>query len=127
MEDAGPKIAKSARRTSFTSVSECKQQVQEARRSPLEPEESHPNIVKRKSAISFESCAELDDVIEELSLMSPIQLPASLNSSITSLSNGRSEDNMRRGSVLQDILFSSIASLQDGGDLDWDSESDDED
>lgn len=30
----------------------------------LEPEESHPNIVKRKTAISFESCGDLDDVMD---------------------------------------------------------------
>ena len=125
VEAAGPKAAKGMRRTTFTTVSECKQQVHEVseKKSPLEPEESHPNIVKRKSAISFESCAELDDVIEELTRLSPIQVPdGTLNSGIASVQI----DATRRGSVLQDILFNSIGNaMEELGEVDL-SDSDDE-
>lgn len=67
-------------------------------------------IVTRKTAISFESYADemLDDVIEELSkLQSRIQRDDS--------SGPNGDYDVRRGSLLQDLLFASIEQLRDEG------------
>jgi hypothetical protein len=66
----------------------------------LEPEESHPNIVKRKSAISFESYGDLDDVMDEMSQ----EMFESRDSAIGT---------MRRDSLMQDLFFSTIAWLNE--------------
>ena len=68
------------------------------------------NIVTRKTAISFESYADemLDDVIEELSKLQPrIQRDDS--------SGPNGDYDVRRGSLLQDLLFASIEQLRDEG------------
>lgn len=101
VEYFGPK-AKMNRRVSFTSMEECKH-AEDARETSLQPEEFHPNIVKRKLAISFESCDGLDHVIDVISRLSP---QPQLNLESDDISEKYRA--MRRGSVLQDILFSSI-------------------
>jgi hypothetical protein len=64
VEFVGPVAKVPCRRTSFTTMKDKKKE--EVHRT-LEPEESHPNIVKRKSAISFESCdIYLDEMMEEI-------------------------------------------------------------
>jgi hypothetical protein len=72
------------------------------------------NVVTRKSIISFERYGDdtLDDIIDEVGELQPKR----------EMSDFKSLDDIRRGSVLQDILFSSIAALQGEGDWDSDSE-----
>jgi hypothetical protein len=66
----------------------------------------------RKSAISFESYVDdiLDDAIEELAYLQPRRPSVKI-------------DKDRKGSMLQDLLFSSIAAMGDLSDFDSDSDS----
>lgn len=61
---AVPSAKVPSRRTSITALDD---HTQKEVYKTLEPEESHPNVVKRKSAISFESYGDLDDVMDEMS------------------------------------------------------------
>ena len=97
IEEEGPKAKPDVkcRRTSFTTVQDYHSEQKPSE--PMEPEETHPVIVKRKSAISFERCLELDDM--ELNNLE-------LESSIDDMSIQTPVDTTRRGSILQDRLFS---------------------
>lgn len=84
------------------------------RRNQTESDADHPNLVHRKSAISFESYVDslLDDIIEEVAEFQPRRPSIQI-------------DVARRGSVLQDVLFNSIAALGQMDDIDIsDSDSD---
>jgi hypothetical protein len=112
VENEGPSAKVASRRTSFTTLNVHKQQ-EVHKTKKLEPEESHPNIVKRKSAISFESYDnDLGDVMYEMSQ----EILESLASNI---------DTTRRGSVLQDLLFSGISLMNEEALLDSNDEFDD--
>jgi hypothetical protein len=79
------------------------------RRFSVESDRDSSKLVHRKSAISFESYVDdvLDDAIKELSYLQPKRPSVQI-------------DTKRRGSVLQDLLFSSIASIGDSSDYDSD-------
>ena len=97
IEVEGPKAKPimRGRRTSFTTIQDIKPEQKPSK--PMEPEETHPTIIKRKSAISFESCMELEGL--------------DLDTVIGDMSANTIVDTTRRGSILQDRLFSSISSL----------------
>jgi hypothetical protein len=116
----GPTAKVASRRTSFTTLDDHKQQ-EVPKTKMLEPEESHPNIVKRKTAISFESYDnDLGDVMYEMSQ----EILESLVSCATSTVDS-DIDTVRRGSVLQDLIFSSIALMNEEALLDSNDEFDD--
>jgi hypothetical protein len=97
LEFVGPSAKVPSRRTSITALDD---HTQKEVHKTLEPEESHPNIVKRKSAISFESYGDLDDVMDEMSQ----EMFESQDSAIGT---------MRRESIMQDFFFFTIALLNE--------------
>jgi hypothetical protein len=81
------------------------------RRFSTESDLDSSKLVHRKSAISFESYVDdmLDDVIEDLAYLQPKRPSVKI-------------DKNRQGSVLQDLLFSSIAAMGDLSEFDSDSD-----
>jgi hypothetical protein len=81
------------------------------RRLSTESDLDSGKLVHRKTAISFESYVDemLDDAIQELAHLQPKRPSVKI-------------DTNRRGSVLQDLLFSSIAAIGDLSDYDSDSD-----
>lgn len=88
-------------------------------RMPSEADDVNGNLVERKSVVSFETYGDimLDDIIDEFAHLQP---QAQRRMSSSSINSGE----LRRGSVLQDILFNSIAQMGNLEDFDFDEDSD---
>jgi hypothetical protein len=107
----GAKPSNHSRCKSSNAVVMGDQGVSDHRRHFTETDLDSVNLVHRKSAISFESYEMLDDVIGELSDLQPRRPSVQI-------------DKDRRGSVLQDLLFSSAAAIAGLNEFDFDSDSD---